>query len=105
MTHGYRGCKVAKLNSFAIEGCENMTVNELMNEDNLSWNAELIRGLFAEEEAELILGIPLSVRSREDKLVWAPFKDGKYSVRSAYRLLRNDSIDNRDSDKKMWAHV
>ncbi|KAM5553802.1 hypothetical protein ABKV19_025832 [Rosa sericea] len=55
------------------------------------WNASLIRSLFQVEEAEVILNIPLSSRAVSDRLVWKLERDGKFSVKSAYRLSFTNS--------------
>ena len=42
--------------------------------------------IFLPHEAELIKIIPLSVQLPEDKLIWAGNNNGKFSVKSAYKL-------------------
>ncbi|XP_024156414.1 uncharacterized protein LOC112164456 [Rosa chinensis] len=49
------------------------------------WNVELIARLFSSEEAAAIMAIPLSRRSVVDRLSWRLSRDGKFSVKSAYR--------------------
>lgn len=51
------------------------------------WNEVLIRQIFLPYNAEAILHIPLSTRAPEDKRYWHEAKNGKYSVRTGYRLL------------------
>lgn len=61
-------------------------VSELIDHDTSSWNSELIRDVFLLHEAEVILGLVLSSRLPEDRLVWAPSSNGRFSVRSAYMV-------------------
>lgn len=70
-----------------IEGIEEMRVCELLNEDLVSWNEGMVRGMFVEEEAKDILNIPLSFRLREDKSIWVLNRLGRYIVKSTYIYL------------------
>lgn len=54
-----------------MKGFEDMSVSDLMNENMSSWNSDLIKRMFREEEANLIMSIPLSLRHREDKCIYA----------------------------------
>jgi hypothetical protein len=63
-----------------------MTVDVLLTEDHRSWDADVVRSVFEEEIANLVLQIPISRRGGEDFLSWPPTKYGEYSVRSAYHL-------------------
>lgn len=51
-----------------------------------SWNKELIEQHFWQVDRELIWGIPLSTRARNDLLIWHYESKGSYSVKSGYRL-------------------
>ena len=51
-----------------LEGWEKTTVDVLINEENRTWNDEVLAGLFVPEEVELIKRIPLSKHPTEDKL-------------------------------------
>ncbi|XP_042974742.1 uncharacterized protein LOC122306380 [Carya illinoinensis] len=77
--------------SYAIQSPENQMmkdskVDELINTQEGEWDEVKIRSLFIEDEAELILSIPLSRGNMKDKLIWGPSKRGVFSVRSAYFL-------------------
>ena len=61
-------------------------VSELIDQDTSSWNLELIRGIFLPHEAEAILGLVLSSRLLEDRLVWVLSLNGRFSVQSAYTV-------------------
>ena len=73
-----------------------------------SWKAEVVKEIFLPYEAEIILGIPLSLRSPTDSLVWGATKDGRYTVRSGYHFLLNECHQNEpgpsDSTKmtQLW---
>ena len=67
--------------------------------------------IFLPHEAELIKSIPLSVQLPEDKLIWAGNNNGKFSVKSAYRLAvegaRFDSGPSSDDRilRRFWRYV
>ncbi|KAK3218023.1 hypothetical protein Dsin_011993 [Dipteronia sinensis] len=50
------------------------------------WNEKLIRECFHYDDAELILGIPLSSNNRSDSFLWHYDMNGFFSVKSAYRI-------------------
>ncbi|KAK0607443.1 hypothetical protein LWI29_015165 [Acer saccharum] len=60
-----------------------VTVADLKREDG-SWNEELIRQTFWEDEVQSILGIPTSRLALDDFLLWHYEKSGRYSVKSGY---------------------
>ena len=62
-------------------------VEELIDWENMRWRNDLIDQIFWQEEATLIKKIPLSDWKQPDHLIWAESKDGKFTVRSAYRLV------------------
>ena len=73
---------------------------------------EVIDSLFIDYEADLIKSIPLSAILPSDKLVWAKTNNGKFTVRSVYKLavtlfkLRNHGITSNGSLlRKFWKKV
>ncbi|KAL5822172.1 hypothetical protein ACOSQ3_024054 [Xanthoceras sorbifolium] len=54
---------------------------------NGSWSEEIVRRYFILEEAEAILGIPLS-RNQMDSVMWHYDKRGEFSVKSAYKIAQ-----------------
>ena len=70
-------------------------VSDLIHVDTSSWNTELVERVFMPSEAPLILSMALSSRAPNDLLVWGGERSGKYSVRSAYRMLAAADLDNQ----------
>ncbi|KAL3812349.1 hypothetical protein ACJIZ3_013617 [Penstemon smallii] len=70
----------------------NSKVKILFDESTGSWNKELIENLFWESEAKSILSIPLGTRQGSDKVIWHFDRSGSYTVKSAYRLIRELKI-------------
>jgi len=78
-----------------IEGAHfvrNFTVKSLLEENLKRWNEPLIRQVFSHGIASVIINTPLFSQV-QDRIIWKAEKDGKYSVRSAYRLCVEDLID------------
>ncbi|KAL6227352.1 hypothetical protein ACLB2K_001311 [Fragaria x ananassa] len=71
-----------------MEGLEELKVADLIDPDNREWMRDWLEELFFADEVELIMRIPLSLRNREDKLVWHFDRHGLYSVRSGYHVAR-----------------
>ena len=71
-------------------------VCELIDHERKEWNVPLVRQIFWPHEADMVLGIPLSTSLPPDKLVWACTAKGKFTVRSAYHLIMEDSRQGRE---------
>ena len=69
-----------------------------------TWNTTLIEQIFSPGDAQLITGLVLSSRRGADKPIWSREKSGTYSVRSAYRLLceETSATDLGCSDYGVW---
>ena len=61
-------------------------VSELIDQATANWKTDVLHALFLPHEADVIKGIPLSSRLPADKLIWAEEPNGKFSVRSVYRV-------------------
>jgi hypothetical protein len=89
-------------------------VNELLTDTpSKSWNSNVIDQCFIPSEGDLIKQTPLIMEPVDDQLMWPHTKDGNYSVKSGYNLLKhwldstNPSSANtvRQSNhwKKLWS--
>ena len=89
----------------------NTRVSELISQDSGAWKHQVLDVIFLPHEAELIKSIPLSVQLPKDKLIWAGNNNGKFSVKSAYRLAvegaRFDSGPSSDDGilRRFWRSV
>ncbi|KAL0009205.1 hypothetical protein SO802_010707 [Lithocarpus litseifolius] len=70
----------------------NAPVCAIINEDGPCWDKGRVLSEFFPHEARAILGIPLSSRQVPDTLIWAGTKSGKYTTKSAYKLLSGTPI-------------
>ena len=61
-------------------------VKELIDGDSREWKVDFIRQRFLPQDTDAILSIPLCAHGAHARLVWTDNKNGKFSVRSAYRL-------------------
>ncbi|XP_058770133.1 uncharacterized protein LOC131643821 [Vicia villosa] len=64
------------------------TIHDLMLPNVKQWNTEVVSSIFDAVDTDLILQVPLLEDVTEDTLIWKEEQDGKYSVRSGYRLWR-----------------
>lgn len=69
-------------------GTESMTVSDLINPYTQQWNIELIQGLFGTRDVKEILNVALHLGIDGDKCIWHHGNDGKYSVRSGYKIAQ-----------------
>lgn len=69
------------------------SVNSLMDPYFKRWNESVVRQVFSEDLAAKILNTPLFEQVQHDTLLWKAEKNGRYSVRSAYRLCVNELVD------------
>lgn len=82
-------------------------VAELLDDDLKHWNEDLVLNCFSSYEAHQILSIPISFHFPIDNFIWHWEKDGKYSVRSAYRVLcdancRSAGGSSHSDFEKLW---
>ena len=80
-------------------------VSSLIEADQREWKTKVIQELFLPSEASVILGIPLSLRNTEDRVIWAYTPSGVYSTSSAYKLLSgrdSPGSSNRKPQKRFW---
>ena len=65
----------------------------LISPTSRSWDRDAFLGYFALMEVDLILKIPLSPTTVEDKLIWPHVPNGVYTVRFGYRFLVKEKSD------------
>ncbi|KAK1668586.1 hypothetical protein QYE76_056745 [Lolium multiflorum] len=79
-----------------VEGRRNNSrkrwVSELINPITRTWDEEAIRSCCAPADARVILSIKIPVRASEDFIAWSAESNGIFSVRSAYRVGVNPTI-------------
>jgi hypothetical protein len=63
-------------------------VCDLVDTDSKWWNFPLLESLFSSDEVEKIKEIPLSSTNQEDVLIWRGNKNGVFSVKSEYHMLK-----------------
>ena len=68
---------------------EEVTVDCLINQDNRTWNHEMIDRIFAPQEADLIKKIPLAKTAVIDSVFWPRVENGQYSCKSGYHFLKD----------------
>lgn len=73
---------------------------------SVAWDVDLIRDIFEERDADLILSIPLREDDR-DTWYWCHEKMGHYSVKSGYIVLQEAkpsiiTADNSGFWRKLW---
>lgn len=69
-------------------------VSELINPATMSWDAQILHTLFSQEVVDSILCIPLSSRRPHDRVTWKLEKRGFFSVKSCYRIARDEVLGN-----------
>lgn len=67
-------------------------VDELFEADERAWDVQMVRQNFIGIDADEILKIRPSQTLDEDVIAWAMERSGTYSVRSAYRLLKEEQV-------------
>jgi hypothetical protein len=70
-------------------------VDELIDPVTGDWDVQMIKDLFWEDDQQVILAIPI-FDGRENILAWHFDKHGKFSVRSAYKVYRDEHIRSRN---------
>ncbi|XP_030925104.1 uncharacterized protein LOC115952172 [Quercus lobata] len=62
-------------------------VSSLIDPARVAWRTEVVQQLFLPHEADMILGIPLSSRRPDDRIIGAHTPSGMFTSCSAYKLL------------------
>ncbi|XP_075636907.1 uncharacterized protein LOC142609178 [Castanea sativa] len=67
-------------------------VRDLIDAESKEWKVDVVRQNFLSQDVEAILSIPLCVNGAWDKLVLAENKNGRFSVKSAYKVVMEDGL-------------
>ncbi|KAG8485814.1 hypothetical protein CXB51_019151 [Gossypium anomalum] len=70
------------------------TVNQLIEYETNTWNNELVHNIVEADTLARIFSIPISRGSSEDIMVWKYEGSGEYTVKSRYRVLSIEHIQN-----------
>ncbi|XP_075636927.1 uncharacterized protein LOC142609203 [Castanea sativa] len=88
---------------------EDLAVSDFSDPELHLWRRDMIMGMFHSEDVEAIFRIPLSRRSVPDSILWLHNKNGKFSVKSAYKLARQIQLHGDRAEtssgcarKKIW---
>jgi hypothetical protein len=63
-------------------------VSMLIDKDLTRWDQNKLENLFAVEEVEAIVSIPLSCTNQVDRMIWRGSTNGIFSIKSAYHLAK-----------------
>lgn len=78
-----------------IEGPVNINepffVSQLIDKEHGRWDEMTIEAHFDEQLVEEILTIPIKPQIETDQLVWNGTQEGKYTVKSAYNFIKDDT--------------
>lgn len=69
-------------------------VSELIDPASGTWDVQLVKDVFWEEDSEVILALPVH-GGRANTLAWHFDKHGIFTVKSAYKVSRQDMLTNR----------
>ena len=88
-----------------------LRVSDLIDGQTETWDHNLVRQLIDEEDVNLVLNTKINL-SRADKLIWGLSKNGKYDVKSGYKLI--DSLLELDNqqinaqpplERQLWCNL
>jgi hypothetical protein len=77
------------------QGMENLKVSDLIEPNGVSWNWNVINGLFNNHDRAAIAKMVLLNTEGEDKRIWKFNQQGHYTVKSAYRYAMETLVDMR----------
>jgi hypothetical protein len=77
-----------------------------MTDDRFNWDINKLNNLFDPSTVQVILKIHLSPAHTQDKIIWAPNKNGEFSVKSAYIQSQMLNLLNTGPLlRKEWKHL
>lgn len=84
-----------KVVSPRLQAFDGDMVATLLDREIAGWDKNLVRGNFLPNEVESILSIPTSHNFPDDALVWAWTQNGRFTMRSAYKVACNWPLEER----------
>lgn len=105
MILGSRRRSIANVQGSCIAEFDNLTVSELMSEDDSSYNTDMVKRLFLEEEANLILSISFSIRNRKDQCIWGHSSVGQFTMKFAYKCQIDSWESENSRTMQVWKHI
>ena len=88
-----------------------LRVSDLIDGQTGTWDHNLVRQLIIEEDVNLVLNTKLNL-SRADKLIWGLTKNGRYDVKSGYKLIEallvldNPKINDQPPlERQLWSNL
>ena len=82
------------------------------NKTSIFFSHNLICQTFMLQDVDAILSIPFSANRARDRLIWAGTKNGKFSVRSAYKMAQETEWGVKGAEpsdptklREIWRHV
>ncbi|KAM1816599.1 hypothetical protein ACFX12_000986 [Malus domestica] len=79
-----------------VEVTKNLRVSSLIDSSSRQWDFEFLRPFLSMADQRAIQETLIGDSRRNDWLVWAANRNGKYSVKSGYRWLQIQSLEVRD---------
>ena len=61
-------------------------VANLLNCEKSTWDMDKVNNTFLPHDANVVLSIPICPSLPKDSLIWAWTNNGRFTVRSAYRV-------------------
>jgi hypothetical protein len=85
-------------------------VSEIMDNSPKCWNSSTINQIFYPFESTIIHQIPLIKESDVDQLMWPHAKEGRYTVKSGYNLLKlwqdtNGPNSSTNNNQNLWKNL
>ena len=65
-----------------------VTIAELIDQDLHAWRSKFIMDMIEKEDVEAICRIQLSWRYVEDLIIWLHHKNGLFTIKSAYKVVK-----------------
>ncbi|KAH1055992.1 hypothetical protein J1N35_034057 [Gossypium stocksii] len=93
----WNDCWIPRIDIISRQGNTNneelKLVSDLIDSSSKKWKTNLVHNTFQNRIAERILQTPLTETDHADSQVWKGEQSGEFSVRSAYKLLQDSTLD------------